>query len=188
MKRIGDGRARGMTSAAGSWVLVLAGCALAAACGGGSADGPGAAAENLYTTLRQAGVTGAPTSEQLARLEPYISDTLRALLAAANRMRETDIRRFPDEKPSFAEGDLFSSLFEGPSSFRVAETEAGRPPHRVRVDFTHAADGTRTNWSDVVVVVREGERWVVDNVEYRGAWDFAAQGSLRMSLELAVGY
>ena len=27
MKRIGDGRARGMTSAAGSWVLVLAGCA-----------------------------------------------------------------------------------------------------------------------------------------------------------------
>jgi len=42
------------------------------------------------------------------------SNTLRSLLVAARKRDESDAARAPDEKPSFAEGDLVSRLFEGP--------------------------------------------------------------------------
>ena len=176
---------RRRTQAAAIRTLVLAACLAAAGCGASEPASPADVAARLYRTLFEERVTGAPTRDQLRRLEPFLSDTLRALLAAADRMREADLRHYPDQKPSFAEGDLFSSLFEWPSSFRVAEEQPGEP-YRVRMLFTYNFEGVSTSWFDDLVLIQERGRWVIDDIEYGGEWGFAAQGSLRSNLELAV--
>jgi hypothetical protein len=133
----------------------------------------------FYDTRLRLAVDGAPSAEQLAALAPLVSDTLRALLDSARRLRDAEAARAPDEKPPFVEGDLFSSLFEGPTAFTV-DTAALGP--RVPVHLTRADDSGRSEWTDRVVVREERGRWVVDDVEYGGTWQFANKGTLRASL------
>jgi hypothetical protein len=159
---------------------------LLAACAAAPGDSPEHAIDGLYSALREGRVTGAPSAEQLDRLAPFLSDTLRALLDGARRMRDADAAAYPDEKPAFADGDLFSSLFEGPTGFRVVRVDSGSPHHRARVEFTDERASPAPVWTDVVLVLQERGRWVVDDVEYGGNWDFAARGSLRHGLEIAL--
>ena len=98
----------------GSLCLVVIG--VIGACTSASTDTATSVVEKFYATTIAQKVTGAPTAAQLAALSPLLSDTLRALLDAARRRNEADVARAPDEKPAFADGDLFSSLFEGPSA------------------------------------------------------------------------
>ena len=131
-------------------------------------------------------VSGAPTTAQLATLAPYLSDTLRALLVAARQRNEADVARAPDEKPSFAEGDLFSSLFEGPTAAHVIADSARGPDRVAYVRMTYNGATSPTSWVDRVVLKREGAAYVIDDIEYGGRWDFASKGTLRSSLVAAL--
>lgn len=139
----------------------------------------------FYTARIASKLTGAPTPAELARIAPFLSDTLRALLAAADRQRDADMKRAPDEKPAFAEGDLFSSLFEGATAFRLVEDSVGSAGH-VPVRFTYADANDTTTWTDTVQVAREHDRYVIADVAYGGTWAFANGGRLRASLERAL--
>ncbi len=61
---------------------------------------------------------------------------------------------------------------------------AEAPSDAVRFTYGHAQPPVR--WTDTVVVVREGGRYVVADVRYGGDWDFANQGSLIAVLESAM--
>ena len=136
----------------------------------------------FYAATINANVTGAPTAEQLATLSPYLSDTLRSLLAAARKRSEAEAAKSPDEKPSFVEGDLFSSLFEGPNAVEVLP-DSVRGEHRVAtVKMTANAANPPVTWVDRAILVKQGDRYVIDDIEYGGAWDFANKGSLRATL------
>jgi len=182
-------RPRRAAVAAGVLAGALAG-ALAAAVGGCSRPAPAAeepptrVVADFYTARIASKLTGAPTPTELTRIAPFLTDTLRALLVAADRMRGADMQRAPDEKPAFAEGDLFSSLFEGPTSFRVVDDSVAAL--RVPVRFTHADVTDTTTWTDAVQVAREHDRYVIADVAYGGKWAFANGGSLRTSLEQAL--
>lgn len=142
--------------------------------------------EQFYAAVIAGRVTGAPTAEQLASLTPYVSDTLRALLAAARQQHDADAARSPDEKPAFADGDLFSSLFEGPSAVEVV-ADSARGPQRVLVTrMTYGGAEPPVTWTDRVIVTTERDRPVIDDVEYGGQWGFASKGTLRTSLESAL--
>ncbi len=143
--------------------------------------------EQFYGILISSGTTGAPTPAALATLAPLLSDTLEALLAGARRRFERDSATTPDEKPAFAEGDLFSSLFEGPSSAVVTGDDSGRSARRVTVRLEHAGSTPPLTWSDTVVLIRERDRYVIDDVIYGGDWAFAARGTLRAGLASALG-
>ena len=149
-----------------------------------SAPLPNAAAvvDRFYAAAIVGHVSGAPTAEQLATLAPYLSDTLRALLVAARKRNEADVARAPDEKPLFAEGDLFSSLFEGPNAARVIADSARGTDRVAFVRMTYNGSNPPTAWVDRVVLKRQGTRYVIDDVEYGGQWDFASKGTLRSSL------
>jgi hypothetical protein len=177
----GSRRAIGSRARVAMLLLVLG----LASCTDSTPDVPSEGARRAYAVLMAYRVSGAPTAEQLEALRPFLSDTLYSLLAAANRMRDEELRQFPGDKPAFAEGDLFSSLFEGPTSFEAVE-EAGAEPGRVRMEFVYEADGSRSTWSDVAIMVMEGDRWVLGDVEYQGDWDFALRGTLRAGLEEAL--
>jgi hypothetical protein len=144
-----------------------------------------AVVQQFYAATITGHVSGAPTTEQLATLAPYLSDTLRALLAAARTRNEADIARAPDEKPSFAEGDLFSSMFEGPNAVAVFPDSARGSSRVATVRMTYTGSPPVT-WVDRVVLTEQAGRYVIDDIEYGGTWDFANKGTLRGSLAAAL--
>jgi hypothetical protein len=156
-----------------AWILVaVLGCRSAAP------DGPGLV-QRFYAEVRTAGVTGAPSPEQLTRLAPFLGDTLELLLAQARQQHDADAARAPNDKPSFADGDLFSSLFEGPTSVR---TEPGMTSGETSIVLAHMSRDSATSWTDTVIVGSESGFPVIEDIRYGGTWDFALKGSLRAQL------
>jgi hypothetical protein len=142
--------------------------------------------EQFYAATIAGRMTGAPTAEQLATLAPHLSDTLQKLLAGARGQHDADVARSPDEKPAFADGDLFSSLFEGPNAVEVIADSARGDRHVVSARMTYRGADPPATWIDRVVVVTERNRPVIDDIEYGGQWGFASKGTLRKSLEAAL--
>lgn len=162
---------------------LVAAVLLSPACAAAPAGGPEDAVEALYSVLVSERVSGAPSEAQLQAMSPFITDTLRSLLAGALRLQLHEAALYPDEKPPFVEGDLFSSMFEGPTRFSILDTAPDGAGQRVRVEFVYDREPPETRWIDAVIVVQQGGRWVVGDVVYGGEWDFAATGSLRSALE-----
>jgi hypothetical protein len=146
-----------------------------------------AVATRLYGTLDRLGVDGAPTPSQLTEIAPLLSTELHDLLRDANALREADQKQAPDEKPSFAEGDLFTSLFEGPSTFKAMRDTAGpNGQYVVWMEFTLSGGSQPLTWSDRVLHGTENDRLVVRDVLYDGNWPFANKGTLLASLKAAL--
>jgi hypothetical protein len=115
-------------------------------------------------------------------MAPYLSAELRGLLDEAAALRDTEAAAHPDEKPPFAEGDLFTSLFEGPTGMAILASPEGGASRRLVVRFTDNRPAPAVTWTDTVVVVEEEGRLVVADVLYGGTWDFASRGSLLETL------
>ncbi|MEN9816586.1 MAG: hypothetical protein RLZ32_466 [Gemmatimonadota bacterium] len=150
----------------------------------------------LFAALDSAPIFGAPTDADLQRLAPYLSADLLERLRQARALRDAAATAAPGEKPPFADGSLFTSLFEGATGFTVGRDSLLRDPrgvvpddyadHLVTVGFTYASPGDTVRWEDRVLVTRSGNRWVVADIRYGGSWDFAAQGSLMGILRTAL--
>ena len=126
-----------------------------------------------YLDLRPAGL---PTRRQQSKLAPFLSRRLLALLDRARLEQEDFTRRFPDEKPPFADGCLFASLFEGPDRFEVLSTDPqtdGTIHVAVRFGYQDAPP-----WQDVIVVVRQGDHYAIDDIVFSGAGEFNPPGRL----------
>jgi hypothetical protein len=161
-------------------VLVAAGCAQP------DAPTPADTVVALYRTLALGQVRGAPSGDELASIAPYVSSELHDRLAAARRLQERETARAPEEKPPYADGDLFTSLFEGPTSFQILSDTARGDERAVAVRFNYDRAQPGVAWTDVVVVRSERGRWVVADVIYGGQWDFANRGTLLTALEPAT--
>jgi hypothetical protein len=141
-----------------------------------------AAVEGLYAELAAHPVSGAPSTEELDALTPWLGEELERLLVQARAVHDLERERAPGEKPPFNDGDLFSSLFEGPTAFDVGPARADGRTWLVPVMFTHGAPGGSTDWTDTVIVANEAGGWVVVDLIYGGDWDFAIQGRLVANL------
>ena len=132
---------------------------------------------NRYVKIRPLGV---PQEKELAKFRPYLSMSLRKQLQDANQVEERYQKANRGEVPPLVEGDVFSSLFEGASAFRVLPCEAKAAAGFCLIEFTYidSRDKSSFRWKDKVYVVREAGRWVVDDVEYLGDWQFMHKGSL----------
>ncbi len=160
--------------------------ALLAACRPSPPEAPDALVVRFYGAVIASRETGAPSGAALAAWRPMLSDTLHALLEAARARRDADAARAPDEKPAFAEGDLFSSLFEGPTAVTVSAVDSTPAAWRVTVLMRYAGATPEAQWTDTVQVIEEHGRRVIDDVAYGGTWDFASQGRLRRALASAL--
>jgi len=149
-----------------------------------AADSPASIVSAFYKKRIALHFSGAPTPQQLQGMAPFLSQHLQALLERAWQKREKDAARAPDEKPAFAEGDLFSSLFEGPSAFEILSTETLVHEYAVTVRFVYqTAANEKTVWKDTVRLANKQGRLVIVDVEYGGDWPFAAQGTLVSALD-----
>lgn len=140
----------------------------------------------LYTVIIDSQVSGAPNESQLAAMAPYLSNELLELLQGASARRNRDIEDVPDEEPSYADGSLFTSLFEGPTSLAIMADPSGPGTRRLAVHFTYDRVPPAITWTDTVVVVEEDGRLVVADVVYGGSWDFANRGTMREMLRTSL--
>lgn len=149
-----------------------------------------AAADNAPLRLRQfldahGRQDGLPTGEAATAIAPHLSAALNAAIAAARAEQAAFIRDNPEEKPPFVEGRLFTSLAYEPFTAYAPVLPAGgcvAPRCVVRVDFVDTVASPDVTWHDEFVLVLEDGRWRIDDVRYRGGFDFGNQGSLRAML------
>ena len=154
---------------------------------------------DLYAALNTLRPSGAPTDTQRLILAPLLSAELTGLLQRADAARTAARAAAPTEKPPFTDGDLFSSLFEGPTAFTVgkAVSAAAAPGGRlgdlqVPVDLVHTIDpaaggGEPATWTDTVLLREENGRFVVADIAFGGGWDFANTGTMIAALRAGLG-
>lgn len=155
-----------------------AGALLAAGCGTPPQPDPSEPVMGLYSLIIDSQVSGAPSESQLTAMAPYLSRELHELLQGASARRNREVENFPDEEPSYADGSLFTSLFEGPSSLAILAAPDGPGSRRLAVRFRYDRAPPPISWTDTVVVTEEDGRLVVADVIYGGDWDFANRGTL----------
>jgi hypothetical protein len=166
-----------VTSAAASLLLALA------ACGKVEDATPADVAMQLYVTLEVSGVQAVPDDRARPALQPYVSDSLYALLTAAHRARVAASASAPAGAPPNAEGDPFCSLPEGRNRYAAKATIMRGDTALVLMDFTYDAQKPVVTWSDTLVLVRQGARYVVDDLRYGAGFEFAHRGTLRGLLQ-----
>jgi hypothetical protein len=149
---------------------------------------PGNVVEHFYKTYLSKRTGGLPYGAGREELRPFLSDNLYRLINEALEYQKRFIASHPEEpsssggpaviyKPPFIDGDYFSSLYEGPKSFKVIKTEAGpNSSFSVHVQFVY--DQTVAGWEDIIIVIKQRGVYVIDDVIYSGAGDFNPKGRL----------
>lgn len=176
--------------------LVLRACAALLICVlmGACAKTPGApdptpqgVVKGFYDWRIRSQMTGAPSQEQLAEMGPFISVELRQLLADVQPEGQApDSKGTPEVgkksrkrgKRAFSEGDLFSSIFDGPTTFKIDAVETQGTDQFVPVTFTSAKQLPSVNWVDRIKVISEDGHYVVADIEYGSHWEFGVRASL----------
>lgn len=146
---------------------------------------PQGVVQAFYEWRIRSQITGAPDERQLSEMAPYVSAELLALLAtaptAAAGKKPRSMRR------AFTEGDLFSSVFDGPTTFKVQIPETQGAEQFVPVRFTSAKQLPAVNWVDRIKVVNEDGHYVVADIEYGSHWEFGARSTLSGALKNKPG-
>ncbi|TGB76546.1 lipoprotein [Escherichia sp. E4694] len=113
-------------------------------------------------------------SNDITALRPYLSDKLATLLSNASR---------DNSHRELLSSDPFSSRTTLPDSAQVAS--ASTIPNRdarnipLRVNLKQGDQ----SWQDEVLMIQEGQCWVIDDVRYLGGSVHAPAGTLRQSVE-----
>ncbi|WP_141233523.1 hypothetical protein ABU614_01560 [Lysobacter firmicutimachus] len=148
-------------------------------------DSAQAVAEAFYRVHVDIRSGGLPDGEAMQRYRPLLSKRLLGLIAGAARERDAAIAAHPDEKPPFVDGDLFSSLYEGPTGYRIgARTVSGpdRESFEIELSYREPPSSEVSRWTDRALLLREDGQWKLDDIEYGGQWDFASRGRLSEAL------
>lgn len=144
---------------------------------------PREVAKGFYALVVSEDPSGLPDDAEMRLFRPYLSRDLRTLFARARTVQARAAREHPDEKPPLVEGCLFSCAFEGPKRFSV-----GRPKVSGRFAYVairqDAGPGENAEWTDTLVLVKEGGRWLVWDVRMGCKWDFRMGPTLRAMLDV----
>jgi len=125
---------------------------------------------------------GIPDMAGRARLAPYLSARLNKLLADGAAAQARFSAKVKDSPP-LIEGDLFSSMFEGATQWKLQACTIDSDQARCPVAFTHASSRTKAvNWTDTLVLLNSPQGWRVDDVVYGGGFQFGNTGRLSDTL------
>lgn len=151
------------------------------------APAPQAAAGSFYAEYLKLRPSGIPGADGIARLEPFLSARLNALLRDGDRAELRYKEATKNEVPPLIEGDVFTSLFEGATVYAVRDCAGDDAQTICPVSLTYRRRGEpETKWTDSVALVREQSGWRVDDVIYGGDWPFAKHGRLTEMLKSTI--
>jgi hypothetical protein len=97
-----------------------------------------------------------------------LSKQLSHLVARAKEVEELDLQRvrnseYPTDKPLLIEGEIFTSIYEGYSSFKLDKMEVENNTAKAVVVFLN--EGYKLNWSDTLLLTNENG-WKLNDVKY----------------------
>jgi hypothetical protein len=144
---------------------------------------PAALAEDFYVMHRRLGNSGLPDVGAMNAYNAFLCPSLGALILDARKRQQQYIAANPDDKPPLIEGDLFSSLFEGPDTVKATDTVVNGNHARVTLAMRYESGAKATKWNDTAVLALDDGIWCLEDVEYQGKWPFANRGRLSESLK-----
>lgn len=154
-----------------------------AACGKTRNVTPADVALQFFVTLELGGVREVPEPRALIAIEPYLTPELAGDLKAARARRDAPLPPGSTDKPPFADGNPFSSLFEGHSTYRMGTTAMRGDTALVTVSFSNIEQKPAVEWKDTVMLLPTGtgesRTWRVADIRYGSTWEFGYRGSLR---------
>ena len=128
---------------------------------------------------------GLPDPAAMNAYNAFLCPALSAALADARVRQAAFIVARPGDKPPLAEGDLFTSLFEGADSAQAGDIVADGEGARASVALARGVGPGATRWHDDLVLQRDQGIWCVADVAYGGSWPFANKGTLGDMLKAA---
>ncbi len=156
-------------------------------------DGPAAATNAFYAVYGAQRSGGIPDATGRLRYSAVMTPHLNTLIADAARAQARLSAKVRGAVPPMLEGDIFSSLFEGATSWKVGACTVTGTVARCPVALTHdVAPLARlkpekpANWNDVVVLANTPGGWKVDDVVYDAGFAFGNTGKLSGMLAMVV--
>ncbi|MFN4290918.1 MAG: hypothetical protein ACK4E7_08600 [Permianibacter sp.] len=141
-------------------------------------------ASDFYQAYLSLSPGGVPDASARAKLAPLISAGLLQLLTEADAAEARYAAAQTEPQPPLAQGDLFSSLFEGATGVEVKACKEVAEAAACDVLLSYAPPGQPpAQWRDVLLLVWTEQGWRVDDIEYGGDWPFGNKGSLRTNLQ-----
>ncbi len=140
---------------------------------------PLSAARQFYRLYLQLKMSGLPNEKDFQALAPLLTPELRRLIKAADKEQEEYAQKFPDNKPPWIEGDLFSSLYEGATSFKLGKAQVRGEYAEVTAHLVNNEGKPPARWTDLLVLKRTRDGWLVDDIKLKGEWAFKSGSSLR---------
>ncbi|CAN5497354.1 hypothetical protein BH10ACI3_BH10ACI3_08810 [soil metagenome] len=159
-------------------IVVFAALFFAVETGTSSAQTAVDVTDNFYATLGDLNIRGLPDKAQIEEITPFLAADVISLIKRDLKKQAAFIKKHPDQKPPWIEGDLFSSLFEGRTGYEIGKTRTKSGTREVDVMLSYK-DGTNIEkWKDTVVLKKFGGRWFVTNILFKGSWQFKSGSSL----------
>ena len=138
-----------------------------------NAETPRHFAERFYRGYFCWQIRGVPTPAERNRISPFFSSEILRLYAAADRQSAEFERQFPFDpkhpesalKPPWSkEGDPFSDLWEGISTFAIGRVVHVHGRIAVQAHLEYVVGGKTYPWTDILVLDRAGGEWVVADI------------------------
>lgn len=150
----------------------------------GSLTTPERTANAFYSSYIEMKPRGVPGVAVRAKFEPLITPELLSQMAQADAVEKKHFIATRNQEPPYFQGDPFSSLFEGATSYRlgVCVTEGARAYCDIDLTFVDAEGAPPTTWTDKLVLVKRVGGWKVDDISFGATWDFGQHGTLRGTL------
>ena len=158
------------------------------------ADDPAVAVNAFYAVYKdQHAQGGIPDATGRLRYTPVLSPRLNKQLADASAAQGRLTAKVKNAVPPMLEGDIFSSLFEGASSWKVGTCQVNAQAARCPVALSYVPPPAQNakvpkpaNWTDTVLLVHTPQGWKVDDVAYDAGFQFGNTGRLSEMLQMVV--
>ena len=147
------------------------------------AQGPVAVTMDFLLMHQRLGNSGLPQRADMGAYDAFLCPSLAQAVRAAQVRQEVAKAERPDEKPPYVEGDLFSSLFEGPDEFEARDSVVEGDRARVEIAMGVGSGDQARRWKDTVELRLDEGIWCLEDVAYGGDWPFANKGRLSAVLE-----
>jgi len=157
-----------------------------------AADPATAAAQFYAVYAAQKQHSGIPDATARVRYAPVLSPRLNAQLAAAAGAEARRSARMKNAVPPMLEGDVFTSLFEGATSWKVGACTQNGAVARCPVAMAYTPGpqtGTKAKparWNDTLLLAMGADGWKVDDIQFDAAFAFGNTGELSDMLALVI--
>jgi hypothetical protein len=158
-----------------------------------AANDPASAANAFYAVygVQHAQGEGIPDATGRLRYSAVLSPRLNKQLMTAAAAQARLSAKVKNAVPPMLEGDIFSSLFEGATAWKVGACQGDAKAARCPVALTHVAAPDQkpekpVNWNDTLLLVNTPQGWKVDDVIYDAGFVFGNTGRLSGMLAMVV--